>query len=622
MCGIGGCRLGSAQPSPDQMWAVTEALRHRGPDDSGILTHGEVGLAHTRLSLLDLTGAGHQPMIHGDWALVFNGEIYNFQEERNVLEREGETFLTSTDTEVLLRSLVLRGIPKTLERIRGMFAFALCHLPSGVIHLARDRFGIKPLLYMEREGALWFSSEVKGLMTMSPIEVDSIVAAFSISGMADHSPTYTPFKDVLQIPPGCWGTSRPGKPIQINRYYNLDDVFSRDKYVELDRLSFNEVVDRFEGLLKDAVEATLISDGPLGVFLSGGIDSSVITSLASTRREQLQLFTSDVRGRYSEVADARLVCRHVKRPLCEAAFLPDDMLHRWVKSTWHYECPIVTHTNAIPFGSVAELARTSKVKAVLTGEGADELFLGYSKLAAERYRTILVKPARALEGAYGVIPGLREYVFPDPSATAEAFLGILSQRFERQHQRAASLERYSFLPRRTRMLQYQTVQMLREHLLSLLHRNDRMGMLASIESRFPFLDERLVEFAVNLPVAKKIRVSTRLHNRKHPFLSDKAVVRALARRLLPEKIAHKQKNGFPMYGHRDMRVSPKAFQNSYVADLFGLSRAAGEYMHEHTDPYMIAKLASVEIFGRLFALREKEDSIQSWVSENVRLRAE
>jgi asparagine synthase (glutamine-hydrolysing) len=621
MCGIAGLRLPhGATPERAALEAMATALSHRGPDDTGTLVAGGVGLAQTRLSLLDLSSAGHQPMVRDHWALVFNGEIYNFREERTLLEADGATFSSTSDTEVLLESLIRRGLRTTVERMRGMFAFVLCDTRDGTLWFGRDRLGIKPLVVLERDGAIWFASEAKAIQAVTSLQPDPIVAAFSLSGMADHSGWYTAFHGLAQIPPGCFAVAAPGEALEIERYYDLDAQVDADLYAELDALPIEAVTDRFSDLMDASIEAMLVSDAPMGAFVSGGIDSSLVATVAARYRPDLALFTSDVRGRHSEVDDARAVARDIGLELHEAPFQPSELLTGWARCTWHYEAPIVTHTNAIPFASVAGLARSTGVKAVLTGEGADELFLGYPRLAADRYRKRLRGPSRAVEGAYGLVPGLREYVFPKPDRNAEGFLGLLVQGFERQRQRDVGLEAYAFLPEDQRHDHYRTTEMLREHLLSLLHRNDRMGMLNSIESRFPFLDEDVIRFGVNLPLRHKIRRTRRLHDKKHPFLVDKAVVRALGERELAPAIASKRKNGFPMYGHSDLVVQPDALLGGYVAELVGLSSPAARYMADKADPYFIAKLVSVEVFGRLFALGHTVDAVDAWIADNVAFR--
>jgi asparagine synthase (glutamine-hydrolysing) len=359
----------------------------------------------------------------------------------------------------------------------------------------------------------------------------------------------------------------------------------------------------------------LMSDVPIGAFVSGGVDSSLISSIATRINPQLSLFTADVKGKYSEHEDAKFLAESLGRPLQTAAFEPEMMLTDWVSCTYHYETPIVSHTNAIPFARVAELARSSGTKTVLTGEGADELFLGYPKLLAKRYRRLLLLPVEFFKALYGIVPALRSYIFPDAGQSIEGFLCLLAQGFERQRYRERGWESYGFLSKNELPDHYLSIELLLEHLVSLLHRNDRMGMKSSIESRFPFLDETLVKFAINLPLRWKMRRVFRFHDYKHPFLIDKWPVRALAEVSLPDRISHKKKNGFPMIGHNHLRVTPGFFRGGYVADLVGLTPKAEEFMHRTQSPYLIAKLASLEVFGRLFERDEKQDRITDRVLE-------
>ena len=618
MCGIGGFIGADAAPDPAALERMSELMAHRGPDDRGTFVSGPIGLAHTRLALLDLTDAGHQPWVEGDHALVFNGEIYNFREERAVLEATGATFESGSDTEVLFRSLVLRGVDTTLERMRGMFAFAFVELASRRALLCRDRFGIKPLVYRAGSGHVAFASEAKALAALDRLEIDPIVALFSVTGMADHSKSRTAFRGVEQVEPGSYVVIEGGRVAEKVTYYALADQLDEARYRRLEQASWDDVVDELGELLDRSVSTTALADAPVGAFVSGGVDSSLIASYTATSTpSDFTLFTADVVGAHSERDAAEALSRQVDRPLVVAPFEPADLLTHWARGTWGYETPLVKHANALPFGVLAERTRQAGVKAVLTGEGADELFLGYPTLLFGRYRPAVEAPLRGLERLYGASSRLAHIVLEPRHDPATTFLRGVSERFEHQRIEQRDLGALGFLPRRDRAMAYNTLDMFQEHLLSLLHRNDRMGMLASVESRFPFLDEDVVSFGLNLPVKWKAGRTGRVHNLKHPFLIDKAVVRRLAARRLPPDLSERPKQGFPMYGLRNVRLRDGAFGDGYVADLLSLDAAAQSYLIDQGDPYQVAKLFSVEVFGRLYALDQSIDEVTGWVTDHA-----
>ena len=619
MCGIAGILSPRDQLVTDQqIQAMGKSQLHRGPDNFGTLLYGNCGFAHTRLSIMDLSDAGNQPISDGRYVLIYNGEIYNYLSLREILHERGVKFKSTSDTEVLFYYLIHFGVPETLKAIRGMFAFSFYDTEEQTVYLCRDRLGIKPLFWTYENGRLYWSSEVKALLAVTSVEPDPVKTLFATASVGDHSNYYTVFKNVSHVSPGAYLVANPGTPPQQHFYYTILDDIDENYYRELDRLDKAEVQARFETILNNSIKSMLMSDAPMGAFVSGGIDSSLIALKAVQHDQALTLFTANVVGRHSEVEDARRLSQSVNRQLYEAAFQPEMMLTYWAESTYHYEVPIVTHTNSIPFAQVAKLAHAQRVKAVLTGEGSDELFLGYPRLLTRRYNKIVRMPADLVQSAYGLVPQLKAYLFATES-NASDFIELMIQDFERQRLREEGYRAYGFLPPKAVSEQYLTIQMVRESLLALLLRNDRMGMLAGIESRFPYLDEEMIRFAVNLPVRFKIGRSTRFHDYKHPFLIDKAIVRRTALKYLPESLVYKRKEGFPMYGHKNVQVKPGFFKGGYVQSIAGITSDAEHYMIANY-PYLTAKLASVEVFGRIFAFKESLETITEHLHQYITLQ--
>ncbi|KAA3654352.1 MAG: asparagine synthase (glutamine-hydrolyzing) [Chloroflexi bacterium] len=623
MCGIAGALLVRGnQVSESMLNAMGRTQQHRGPDNFAIFRQGNFGCTHNRLSILDLSAAGNQPFCNERYVLVYNGEIYNYLVLKETLTELGIEVRGTSDTAVLFAYLIHFGVKETLKAIKGMFAFSFFDVQEQVLYLCRDRLGIKPLVWTHHATGLYWASEVKALKTAVSIQLDPIKTLFSATGLGDHSNEYTIFADVWQVPPGSYLECRPEQPPQTIEYYNILHDIDASYYHELSQMSRAAVTDRFLGILKRSVKGMLMSDAPMGTFVSGGIDSNLIALLAAQHDPQLALFTANVVGKYSEMADVELLNQTLKHPLHEARFHSEMMVREWARVTYHYEVPLITHTNAIPFSVVAALACKTGVKAVLTGEGSDELFQGYPEGLVRRYKKAASAPVNWLKAVYGVVPGLKGYLFPESNGSVTGFLNLSTQGFERQRLREQGYQAYSFLPKKEIPNHYLTIRMIREGLVALLHRNDRMGMIASIESRFPFLDEEMIRFAVNLPLKWKSKWSLRPHNFKHPFLIDKAIVRQAAQSALPHKLVYKNKNGFPMYGHRHIRTKPGYFANGYVAELLKLTPTAEAYMIRTQSPYYLAKLVSVDIFGRLFEFEESPEQITEHLMNHVTMTVE
>jgi asparagine synthase (glutamine-hydrolysing) len=617
MCGIAGIFERNGHPvSLEMVETMGNLTFHRGPDNFSFLGFNkQLGLSHNRLSLLDLSPAANQPFRNENYALVYNGEIYNFREIRERLKKDYNVrFETTSDTEVLFYSLIHDGIENCLKQLRGMFAFAFYDGNKNELWLSRDRLGIKPLYYFQNDKSFYWSSEIKALAQTFNLKPDPLKTLFSINGIAETSNEYTLFNEILPVKPGSYLKIKSDnqKP-QEYFYYTVLDDFEPQRYRELERKSRTDVLAEFEHLLTKSVNSMLVSDAPLGSFVSGGIDSSLISAIADKTYPNLKLFTANVLGEFSEYEDAKALSDYLGKDLFDYKFKSEQMLSDWAEVTYFYECPIVIHTNAIPFSNVARLARDSKVKAVLTGEGADELFLGYPRLLTDRYKWLATLPITAIKSFYKLIPGLEEYLFPNRKQTAVEFAGQLIRQFESPSREAKMQDKFAFLSESQRQMQLLTVKMLGDHLVGLLHRNDRMGMMASIEARFPFLDEELVKFAINLPAKHKIGRSLRLHNYKHPFSIDKWVVRKTAEKYLPKRLANKKKNGFPMSGHKFVKVKNGFFKNGWVAENLALNNKKQEFMLETQNPYFIAKLASTEIFGRIYGLGESVEDVKNHI---------
>ena len=479
------------------------------------------------------------------------------------------------------------------------------------------------LCIIARRGeSFYWSCEIKALAVTLDVKPDPTRTLFAINGIAEKSSEYTLFNDILPVKPGSFLKIQRGHDKAREFFYHkIIDDFEPERYRKLERRSSTEILAEFEKLLCHSIKSMLVADAPIGAFVSGGIDSSLISAIAHKSYPQLKLLTANVLGEFSEYEDAKSLAKHLGLDLFDYRFKPEQMLWDWVDATYFYECPIVVHTNAIPFSNVARLARELNVKAVLTGEGADELFLGYPRLLTRRYDWLASLPVTFARSFYKLVPNLEACLFPNHKQTAVEFANQLIQKFESPVHDAELSRKLDCLNPSQKAEQLLTIKMPDHQLLKLLHRNDRIGMMASIEARFPYLDEDLDKFAINLPAKFKIRPSPRWHNYKHPFLIDKWTIRKTAEKYLPKNLVQKKKNGFSMFGHKFVRIKKGFFKNGWVVQNLLLNNQTEEFMIETQNPYFIAKLASVEIFGRIFGLGESREEIKNHVISHAEINS-
>ena len=556
MCGIAGFVESSATNSPftrDENRALVhrmcDVIRHRGPDDEGSWVADGVALGMRRLSIIDLA-TGHQPIHNEDGSvwIVFNGEIYNFPELRRELERAGHRFYTSTDTEAIVHAYEEWGAA-AIARLRGMFGLAIWDARTRTLLVARDRVGIKPIYYAEHAGRLYFGSEMKSLL-----QAPDLPRTIDLEAL-DHylSVLYTPrdgsiFKGVRKLPPGHLLTWHDGRTT-IERYWQVPatETFAGTEA---------EAVQQLRRVLTDAVRCHLLSDVPLGAFLSGGVDSSLVVGLmAEATSRPVKTFSIGFdEPAFDELEHARRVAQHFGTDHHEFVVKPDaiEILDRIVS---HFDEPFAD-SSAIPTWYVSEIARRH-VKVVLSGDGGDELFGGYDRyvphprvVAFDRYSPLAFRGVAAIAAAR--LPhGTRgknflRHVGRDQRGRyldAIRFFGadekpeLLSADIRRQidgpdpeTRLARHFDRFSGLPWPSQMMRFDTETYLPEDVLTKV---DRMSMAHSIESRVPLLDNEVIEFAATLPASLKIKNGRRKH-----------VLKEVAAALLPREILDRRKQGF------------------------------------------------------------------------------
>jgi asparagine synthase (glutamine-hydrolysing) len=551
MCGIIGIASRSPCDSRDWLIAGRDAMAHRGPDDAGVWwsADGRVGLGHRRLAIIDLSAAGHQPMqdVTGSLTIVFNGEIYNYRDLQQVLAAKGHTFRSHSDTEVILAAYREWG-GGCLERLNGMFAFALYDANQQTIFLARDRAGEKPLFYSLTNGILRFASELKGLLkdTALPRRINS-EALDCYLAMGYVPGDRCMIQGVRKLPPAQallfdlkTGSSR------IWRYWQLPAPPARDRQDEA------VLLDDLEALLEDAVRRQLVADVPVGVLLSGGVDSSLITAMAVRASSQVKTFTVGFAGfgKYDETGHARLIAQHFNTEHIElnAGQVTPDLLPLLARQ---YDEPMVD-SSMIPTYLVSQLVRQHCTVA-LGGDGADELFGGYAHYdrllwTKEKIDWIPLSLRRAVAHIAGVtLPyGFKgRNWLQSLSCDLNFGLPLIATFFDETARRnlmgdsswslVAEGIRHSRIPLVDDLLQRATRMEFENYMPEdILVKVDRASMLNSLELRAPMLDHRVIEFAFGrVPSYMKTTTTQR-----------KILLKRLASRLLPPEFDQQRKHGF------------------------------------------------------------------------------
>ena len=585
MCGICGKLMFDRQAnvSPALVKGMADAIRHRGPDDDGYYVRGQIGLGFRRLSIIDLN-TGHQPISNEDGSVwvVFNGEIYNYQELREYLLSKGHVLKTKTDTEVIVHLYEELG-ERCVEKLRGMFAFAVWDERKKLLFLARDRVGIKPLYYFLSDSCLIFASEIKAIL------VDPEVKPEVVPGMIDRFLTFnylpgqeTLLRGVCKLPPGHSMVVREGKQT-IRQYWDLS--FSESE------ISLHQAESELLGLLEESVRLHMISDVPVGFLLSGGVDSTAMLGFAVGKTDrELSSFTigfseagiTDERP-YAKLAAQKYGTKHHEMTIDSKDFA--DFLPRYVS---HMEEP-VCEPPAVALYYVSKLAKDF-VKVLISGEGGDEAFAGYSNyrnmLWMERLKSISKPLNRALcSGVTTVgralksrkllryaplcnIP-LEQYYYSRTSGPFHFFnqhsASIYSSAFAHTVNKQQSLGVLVDLFQHTtgnnalsKMLYVDTKTWLPDDLLI---KADKMTMANSIELRVPLLDHKLMEFAASLPVDFKVHGAT-----------TKYILKKTLQGRVPREILNRKKTGFPVPYEAWLRSDLSGWVHDILLDRETLAR--------------------------------------------------
>ncbi len=622
MCGIcGRVEFGKKKAVDKELLGkMCDAVKHRGPDDVGFYFGNFVGLGHRRLSIIDLD-AGHQPISNEDGTLciVFNGEIYNFVELKKTLVKKGHIFKTDSDTEVILHAYEEYG-EKSLSMFIGMFAFAIWDDRKEELFIARDRLGQKPLHYAIYDGKFVFASEIKSIL-----EDKSFPKKVHLNSLHDYLTyqyvphPYSIFEGVMKLPPGCFMTLRNGK-IKIEKYWELS-------FANKITLSENEACERLWDLLTDATRIRLRSDVPLGVFLSGGLDSSIIAYIMSELLDRpVKTFSIGFEEeKFNELNHARKVANIIGAEHHEFTVKPDalDILPKLV---WHYNEPFAD-PSALPTYYVSKITRQN-VTVALNGDAGDENFAGYRRYAAHKTAALFQKipkllredipmSAFGLKNADGYLTGkLRRFIEGHSASPAfrhvqwfSIFDNLMKEKYYTAAFKSAVQNRNSYSLMGEffdnsdasdvidKALYVDTMTYLPDDLLVKV---DVATMANSLEARSPFIDHRVMEFSASISPNLKLKGKT-----------SKYILKKMAEGKLPKDITNRSKMGFRLpvdewfrgelkeYS-QDMLLSKKHRERGYFS-----GKKIEEMLNEHitgkfNHGYRLWSLLNLEIWHQTF----------------------
>ncbi|CAN5676744.1 asparagine synthase (glutamine-hydrolyzing) [soil metagenome] len=625
MCGIVGIVNNGSRPADQTLLEnMNRAILHRGPDDDGVYLNKNVGLAMRRLSIIDLA-SGKQPIHNADkskW-IVFNGEIYNYQELRTELEERGHQFYTNSDTEVIVHLYDAHG-PDCLNYLRGMFAFAIWDSRLDELFIARDRVGKKPLLYSHQpNGDLIFGSEFRALLEHPAItrEVDNDAIDAYLSFLCVPAPM-TAFKQIRKLEPGHWLKWKAGK-VEMHRYW-LPDFSTKIKITE------EEAIEETTRILRESTKLRMISEVPLGAFLSGGVDSSTVVALMAQESSQpVKTFSIGFEEQdFSELKYARLVAEHVGAEYNEFIVRPNalEVLPTLVE---HYGEPFAD-SSAIPTYYVAKETR-KHVTVALNGDGGDESFAGYERYTAMRIAETYARVPSAIrklfiEAPVGILPSseLRRSRIRDAQRFFKASKLPRTERyfrwtstFDRNAKRglytkeftaslgagdaAETLEKWFSASNGNGLTDTMLLVDQMTYLPNdLLVKVDIATMANSLEARSPFLDHKLIEFAASLPEHLKLR-----------GVETKSLLKKVAARLVPKEVIYRRKMGFGVPIGQWFRGEMKDFVRDVLLSEKSLHRGIIDpavqrrYVDEHTTgerdhAFQLWTLLMLELWYRRF----------------------
>ena len=623
MCGLAGFWNRDGAPADEQVVdRMLEKLTHRGPDDSFTWVRGAAGLGFRRLSILDLDAPADELCFEPDQpgVLAYNGEVYNFRELREDLEKLGHVFRGTCDAEVVLHALQEWGPEKAIPKLNGMFALAYYDERQQVLWLARDRAGIKPLCFSKNGPLLAFASESKALFEHPQIDCRPDMHSLTTQMMYTRlTGNWTPFENVQMVTPGTLVKITP-ETEETQTYFDLIRDLDPERIVQQSGIGVDDLSREFESILRDSVRLHLVSDAPLAMMCSGGLDSSLLTAMAAQERSGLTAYVAEIEHTpVNEVDRARVVCRHTGVSMRPVSFTREDFLRDWPMSVYHNDRPNYFPQN-LAAQAVCRAARQDGFKVLVGGEGADELFSGYSWQRETRNNWMAYQFSRRLiqwvPGLYGLAKcGVRLYAakrmkqlqrrpFERPSRLfKDVFFNPRSFALDgaqRQRRAEALFEKLAPVKHKgNRAFLAHSFEDFYSHMQTSLRSTDKMAMAHSIEMRVPFMENRLIDFGLHAPVHAKL-------NRGR----GKWIVKRAAEAYLPKSIVHAPKVGFGITSSM-WQNTEQILRGGLMAELFKWDRHTMDQLLDHLSAkgLPLFHLVSMELWGRIFLSGESSGQL-------------
>lgn len=613
-----------------------DLLSHRGPDNRGEVHLDNLSLGHTRLSIQDLTNSGNQPFnIDGNF-IIYNGEIYNFKEIKKELISKNINFKSNSDTEVLLRSYLENGLNKTIKKLKGMYSFAIYDNEKKLIFLVRDKYGMKPLYYSyKNKDNFIFSSEIKAIRKFNnKSEIDRIqLLKTSFFGL--NSDSKTNFTNIQEVKPGYnLIVNISTQEIKSEIHSSIDDLIDEDFYKELSNLNFNQTLDLYKDTLKDSVNRHLVSDAETSILYSGGLDSSIISSISSDIKDSIKCFYFNSYEK-NDLQFAQLINEDVKKNLVRVNENKNESIYNLPKTIYFAENIINPSTSSIQI--LTNYAKNLGVKSMLTGDSADELFGGYS-IHEKYFNEVSLSNSKIFQYLTKIInyliPGIKNYSNEGNLSFQPDFLNnyssnVLFNDFSLNNSTKykewfADKNKYQFLQStKEQKIQSFILNYFKNNLKRYMYRADIAGMMNSVELRIPFLDDEIVKLALNTQLQYKIKRKFFNFNssfNNYSLIENKVILRSLSKKfnLVNNKIINRKKKGI----YLDPNSIDKILKSFELVNLQNFLKLTKPEFNGLIETYFDKELRFVkwsllqsEIFLRLFDNSESYEKI----SEKIKI---
>jgi asparagine synthase (glutamine-hydrolysing) len=620
MSGIGcfiGKRDGIEHDIEEKLKVINDIQLHRGPDSQGYYTDRSVGLCHTRLSIIDLSEKAGQPFFSDDknYVIVYNGEIYNFKDIKTELERNGVRFSTESDTEVVLKSYIFWGT-ECFKKFNGMFAFVVYDKVEKKVFVVRDRVGIKTVHFYSDDECIIIASEVKAILRLLKKYTCRSDSLHDILLVGHIDGTKTGFEKIFTLEPGTFMEIDPNIcSISTKNYCIIKNEIKPPVYLENASIPFDRAVEHLDALIHQSVKMHLISDAPIGSLCSGGIDSSLITTIAMRYNPDITIYHAgaEEEGSWSEEKYVELVADRLNTDIHYIKVNKKIFFDNLVDTIYHLDLPQYYRSD-VSLYQICSLAHTQRVKVLLAGDGADALFGSpiqkdfLNQLRRRKYlnnrifNAIKTKFLNNLEYSTNDNYYFLKGILLAYHSNLEMKYPLLLNKGENIVRWDQIYQAFHFLENKDeRLMNTLIMDNIHGHLGSILYRTDRMSMMASVEVRVPFMENNIMNYAFNLPLKYKFA-----HN------ESKFILKKVAEKYLPKEVIYRGKKSFSTPHIHYIEYNEDLFEHGFVEDFFSVP---GDILQDliKNDKMLLYRLLAIEIWGRIFIYKENREKIKRLV---------